>query len=265
MPTLEGLVGLLLERYGPQGWWPLLEPVGPEREWRCVYRPGDYRLPAEPLQRFEIGVGAILTQNTGWPGVIRALINLRRADRLAPDALLDETAAAEIRQLIRPSGYFNQKQLRLRTWAGFFNELNGRAPQRSQLLALNGIGPETADSILVYAYGQAQFIAEEIRKKVDYIISDGAVYLLDDHRMMSISHGDLHHYSIAAASVLAKVTRDSMMEDFAKAFPNYGFEKHMGYGTKQHLEAIKDYAICDIHRRSYEPIKSLVIGGKKIV
>lgn len=166
MPTLEGLVGLLLERYGPQGWWPLLEPVGPEREWRCVYRPGDYRLPAEPLQRFEIGVGAILTQNTGWPGVIRALINLRRADRLAPDALLDETAAAEIRQLIRPSGYFNQKQLRLRTWAGFFNELNGRAPQRSQLLVLNGIGPETADSILVYAYGQAQFIADAYARRI---------------------------------------------------------------------------------------------------
>lgn len=121
---------------------------------------------------------------------------------------------------------------------------------------------EAVKEAMILAIGE---IEKKRGKKVDYIISDGAVYLLDDHRMMSISHGDLHHYSIAAASVLAKVTRDSMMEDFAKAFPNYGFEKHMGYGTKQHLEAIKDYAICDIHRRSYEPIKSLVIGGKKIV
>lgn len=99
-------------------------------------------------------------------------------------------------------------------------------------------------------------IEKKIGKKVDYIISDGAVYLLEDHKMMSISHGDLNHYSIAAASVIAKVTRDTIMEKYSEEYPNYGFEKHVGYGTKVHLEAISKYGVCDIHRRSYEPIKS---------
>ncbi len=102
-------------------------------------------------------------------------------------------------------------------------------------------------------------VEKKIKKKVDYIISDGAVYLLDDHRMMSISHGDLNHYSIAAASVLAKVSRDTIMEQYAKEYPDYGFEKHVGYGTKVHLDAISKYGICDIHRRSYEPIKSACV------
>ena len=98
-------------------------------------------------------------------------------------------------------------------------------------------------------------VEKKIKKKVDYIISDGAVYLLDDHKMMSISRGDLNHYSIAAASVLAKVARDMIMEEYSKKYPNYGFERHMGYGTKMHLDAISKHGICDIHRKSYEPIK----------
>lgn len=99
-------------------------------------------------------------------------------------------------------------------------------------------------------------IEEKIGEKIDYIISDGAVYLLEDYKMMSIDHGDLTHYSISSASVLAKVTRDNIMKEYSKTYPNYGFEKHMGYGTKQHMEAISKYGVCDIHRRSYEPIKS---------
>lgn len=93
-------------------------------------------------------------------------------------------------------------------------------------------------------------------KKINYIISDGSVYLLEDYKMMSITHGDSKHYSIAAASVLAKVKRDWIMEEYSKKYPKYGFERHMGYGTKLHIEAISKYGVCDIHRRSYEPIKS---------
>lgn len=101
-------------------------------------------------------------------------------------------------------------------------------------------------------------VEDKIKGVVDYIISDGGVYFLDDYKMESINHGDLIHYSISAASVLAKVTRDRIMFDYSKRYPNYGFEKNIGYGTKQHLECIHRYGICDIHRRSFEPIKSLV-------
>lgn len=67
--------------------------------------------------------------------------------------------------------------------------------------------------------------------------------------------GDSKHYSIAAASILAKVERDSLMQDFAKKYPNYLFEKNVGYGTKGHIESLKSFGICPIHRRSYKPVR----------
>lgn len=98
-------------------------------------------------------------------------------------------------------------------------------------------------------------VEKKIDTKVNYIISDGAVYLLENREMVSISHGDLHHYSISAASILAKVARDRIMQKYALKYPGYGFEKHVGYGTKQHMEAISKYGICPIHRRSYAPVR----------
>lgn len=67
----------------------------------------------------------------------------------------------------------------------------------------------------------------------------------------AIIHGDALSYSIAAASILAKVTRDKLMEEYALIYPEYGFEKHKGYGTKAHIEALKKYGACPIHRRSF--------------
>lgn len=90
-------------------------------------------------------------------------------------------------------------------------------------------------------------------KRVEYIIADGGIYLLEDYSMESINKGDLNHYSIAAGSVLAKVTRDRLMEEYAKKYPEYGFEKHVGYGTKYHMEMISKYGLCEIHRRSFAP------------
>ena len=76
-------------------------------------------------------------------------------------------------------------------------------------------------------------------------------------RQVPIVDGDAISFSIACASVVAKVTRDRMMDYYAEEFPQYGFEKHKGYGTRDHMEAIKIHGPCKIHRRSFEPIKSL--------
>lgn len=76
----------------------------------------------------------------------------------------------------------------------------------------------------------------------------------------SIIKGDDKSVSIAAASVIAKVYRDRLMEIYANMYPNYDFENNMGYGTKKHLEGLEKFGICDIHRRDFEPIKSM-IGG----
>ena len=96
-------------------------------------------------------------------------------------------------------------------------------------------------------------IEEKLKEKVNYIISDGAVYPIKGYDMEIIDRGDILHYSIAAASVLAKVTRDRIMEEYSKQYPVYGFERNAGYGTKEHLESIKEYGICEIHRKSFKP------------
>ena len=67
----------------------------------------------------------------------------------------------------------------------------------------------------------------------------------------SIIKGDAKCYSIAAASILAKVTRDRIMREWDKVYPEYGFEKHKGYGTAAHIAAIKEHGLCPIHRRSF--------------
>ena len=96
----------------------------------------------------------------------------------------------------------------------------------------------------------------------NYLIADGGILLIDDYDMRSIIKGDMYHYTISAASVLAKVTRDRIMQEYAIKYPDYCFESHVGYGTKKHLEAIYKYGVLDIHRKSFEPIKSLVYNSK---
>lgn len=68
---------------------------------------------------------------------------------------------------------------------------------------------------------------------------------------LSLIHGDALSYSIAAASILAKVHRDDLMKKYAELYPEYGFEKHKGYGTKLHIEMLKKYGPCPIHRKTF--------------
>lgn len=93
----------------------------------------------------------------------------------------------------------------------------------------------------------------------DYLLIDAMTLDLDIPQM-SIIKGDANSLSIAAASIVAKVTRDKMMADFDKKFPGYGFAQNAGYGTKIHLEGLEKYGITPIHRKTFEPIKSLVRG-----
>ena len=74
----------------------------------------------------------------------------------------------------------------------------------------------------------------------------------------SIIKGDANSLSIAAASIVAKVTRDDLMVTYGQQFPGYDFEHNAGYGTAKHIEGIKQYGITSIHRQSFEPIKSFI-------
>lgn len=86
---------------------------------------------------------------------------------------------------------------------------------------------------------------------VPYKLYTDYITKLDVPEFIPIVKGDAKVYSIACASIIAKVTRDHMLIEYAKQYPEYGFDKHKGYGTKAHYEAIKKYGILPIHRRSF--------------
>lgn len=137
-------------RFGHQHWWPGETP-------------------------FEVCVGAILTQNTAWTNVERAIANLKTARVLEPTKMF-ALPEAKLAELIRPAGYFNVKARRLRSFLRVLVEdLNGdlkklfagnKSTVRERLLAMNGIGPETADSMLLYAGGHHSFVIDAYTRRI---------------------------------------------------------------------------------------------------
>jgi len=94
--------------------------------------------------------------------------------------------------------------------------------------------------------------------KPEYLLIDSMVLDIDIPQK-SIIKGDQKSKSISAASIVAKVERDNLMKlEYAKNFPDYNFEKNKGYGTKKHIEAINEFGITNIHRKTFEPIKSMI-------
>ncbi|MCK4549040.1 MAG: endonuclease [Candidatus Krumholzibacteria bacterium] len=142
---------LLLSEYGKQGWWPVTRKKGGEPE----YLGG----PRTRQERFEVAVGAVLTQNTSWKNAAKAVSALSEAGMIDP-ARLAAASHEEVGALVRSSGYYNQKARRLGILARYFLGLGEGQPERESLLALEGVGPETADSILLYAYSRTFFVVD---------------------------------------------------------------------------------------------------------
>jgi len=158
----------LLEDYGPQGWWPLVDHAGsnPTKSGSVNgYHPGDYSLPKTDEQVFEICIGAILTQNTSWPSVEKALLNLKRAGGIDIKNI-KKLSDGKLKELIKPAGYYNQKADYIREFVVFFEGLEGVEPSRKQLLDVKGIGPETADSILLFAFKQPSFVVDAYTRRI---------------------------------------------------------------------------------------------------
>lgn len=159
----------LLDAYGPQGWWPLASMAGRRGFDGRGYHPGTHAWPRTPLQRFEIAVGAVLTQNTAWTNVEKALSSLAAAGvRLPADILA--LPQADLAVLIRSAGYHNQKARSLAALAEFFRPpraLHAQcAPRREVLLSVRGVGQETADSILLYAFGEPFFVVDAYTRRL---------------------------------------------------------------------------------------------------
>jgi len=155
--------------YGPQGWWPLARRAGRPGFDLRGYHVGNRDHALTPADRFEICTGAVLTQNTAWTNVETALERLRGAGVRLPRDML-AIGRRRLAGLIRSSGYFNQKARKLELLASFFRgprALSGSSvPGRAGLLALWGVGPETADSILLYAFGETVFVVDAYTRRL---------------------------------------------------------------------------------------------------
>ena len=118
------------------------------------------------------------------------------------------------------------------------------------------VSEEDIDRYNIYKADQQamQKIAEEAPCSI--VLTDAMPLEFEDKEVTSIVKGDQKSISIAAASILAKVTRDRLMVEYDEIYPQYGFKKNKGYPTKQHLEAIEEYGITPIHRKSFGPVKA---------
>jgi endonuclease-3 related protein len=149
-PILHEYYDALFAAHGPQQWWPGETP-------------------------FEVIAGAILTQNTAWTNVKLAIAALQK-ERLLTVRAMERVSRRKLARLIRPSGYFRQKARKLKAFLQFLRKQHGgsltkmfRTPTpllREQLLAVHGIGPETADSILLYAGNHAVFVVDAYTRRI---------------------------------------------------------------------------------------------------
>ena len=143
---------LLYKTFGPQGWWPA-------------------------KTRFEVIIGAILTQNTSWKNVEKAIGNLNKKRLLSVKAVFD-IKISKLEDLIRPSGYYRQKAGKLKAFVGYLMEnykgdlmkmfKKGIHPLREELLSLHGIGEETADSIILYAAKKPGFVVDAYTRRIGH-------------------------------------------------------------------------------------------------
>lgn len=157
-----------------------------------------------------------------------------------------------------PTGINDSKRLTRIAREALFAQL------MNDTLIIHGIGIATHEEIdLLNIWGATQLA---MRRAVAALSTAPDMALVDGKlkpanlgcNARPVIGGDSVSLSIAAASILAKVTRDRLMAEYAREFPHYGFERHAGYGTRQHQEALAIHGACPIHRRNYAPIRALL-------
>ncbi|MFA5455645.1 MAG: endonuclease III domain-containing protein [Sulfurimonas sp.] len=156
MNKIYNIYKILYENYGPQGWWPITG---------YGYHKLNYNFPRNSNEIFEVCLGSILTQNTTFASVVKSLENLHVKNALNVNAI-ESMDIDELKEAIKPSGYFNQKARYILEFIKFYRSLNGTTPTREALLNVTGIGEETADSILLYGYNQLQFKVDAYTKRM---------------------------------------------------------------------------------------------------
>lgn len=153
MVEILDIYNKLLKEYNHQGWWPI----------NSEYHPKDYFFPKNKKQEFEICIGAILTQSTSWKNVEKTLENLKKNNSLSPE-IIDLLSTENLSKLIKSSGYHKQKARKLKEFTRFY--LKNKEKTRETLLEIWGIGKETADSMLLYAYRKPRFVIDAYTRRI---------------------------------------------------------------------------------------------------
>ncbi len=134
--------------------------------------------------------------------------------------------------------------------------------------AVSIISEEIIDEINILQATKLAMVkaVESLKIKPDFLLIDGN-FTLESFPVsqLAIPKADQNVFSVSAASVLAKVTRDRILVEFDGQYPEYGFAKHKGYGTKEHMDALNKKGPCKIHRKSFSPVGKLFSKWKDIV
>ncbi|MCR5299386.1 MAG: ribonuclease HII [Erysipelotrichaceae bacterium] len=160
---------------------------------------------------------------------------------------------------ILPEGYQNEeindsKKLTARKREKLFEVIKNDAVYWKVLL----VDPETIDRKNIYAATRDAMKELALSGECRIILTDAMPFELPGKTVIPIIKGDAKSISIAAASILAKVTRDRIMEEYDRMYPQYEFAKHKGYPTKRHLELLERYGVLPIYRKSYRPVAKLI-------
>jgi ribonuclease HII len=151
-------------------------------------------------------------------------------------------------------GLNDSKQLDVDQREFFFHKITTHSEIR---FAIASMDVETIDRINIRqaAWRAMSAALDQISPRIEHVLVDGLRIRWLAYAQTPLVEGDARSYSIAAASVLAKVTRDRAMREFDKVFPGYGFAEHKGYSTPRHFQAIAKLGPCAIHRKSFSPMK----------
>ncbi len=168
-----------------------------------------------------------------------------------------------------------EKQQKLNTLYGKIRDSKKVTPKMREILAefikeeaisfqIEIFEPEDIDKLGISALTQKAFFqaVKNLKIKPQFVLTDAfEIFNITKEHQKNIVNGDQKSISIASASIVAKVFRDKIMVEMSKKYSDYEFEKNKGYGTKFHIEALKKHGPCEIHRKSFEPIKSLFRGN----
>ena len=162
-------------------------------------------------------------------------------------------AAVIIDQNNRLEGLNDSKKLTENKRAELFDTIK----EKSLSYAIGIVDPETIDkiNILQAALRAMEIAVNNLKITPSYLLIDGNKKTSLLIPQEAIVKGDSKSMSIAAASIIAKVTRDNLMKEYDEIYPQYEFSRHKGYGTEVHRERLREYGPCDLHRRSFAPVR----------